>query len=313
MEFDGYQVVRELHHSSRSHIYLARDMDSKQQVCLKLPSVDLRDDPAYLERFMMEEWVARRVENAHLIKHCEQTRKRNYLYIVTEYIDGQTLAQWMTDNPAPDLETVRNITEQVAQGLYALHRLEMLHQDLRPNNIMIDRAGTVKLIDFGSVRVAGVEEIAGAEEQQHILGTAQYTAPEYFLGEAGTSRSDLFSLGVVTYQMLSGRTPYGTQVARATSRAAQRRLVYQSVLDDERTIPAWIDDTIRKAVHPNPYKRYDEISEFVHDLRQPSRSFLNKSRPPLLERNPIMFWKGLSSVLFLIIVFLLSNQPVFNH
>jgi serine/threonine protein phosphatase PrpC/tRNA A-37 threonylcarbamoyl transferase component Bud32 len=312
MLFDGYEIVREVHGSSRSHVYLAVDEESRKQVIIKTPSIDLREDAPYLDRFLMEEWVARRIDNAHVLKPCDQTRKRNYLYIVTEFIEGQTLTQWMTDNPKPDLETVRNIVEQIAKGLYALHRHEMLHQDLRPNNIMIDKTGTVKLIDFGSVRVAGVAEIAGAAEQ-HILGTAQYSAPEYFLGEAGTTRSDLFSLGVITHQMLSGRVPYGTQVAKATSRAAQRRLVYQSVLDDERSIPAWVDETIRKAVHPNPYKRYDEISEFIHDLRQPNRIFMNKSRPPLLERNPIMFWKGLSSIFFLIIVFLLSTHPVLIH
>jgi serine/threonine protein kinase/serine/threonine protein phosphatase PrpC len=308
MEFDGYEIVRELHHSSRSHVYLAVDTDTRRQVTLKIPSVDLRDNAAYLERFLLEEWVARRVDNAHLLKPCEQTRRRNYLYIVTEFVDGQTLTQWMTDNPAPDLEAVRNIVEQVARGLYALHRQEMLHQDLRPENIMIDRTGTVKLIDFGAVRVAGVAEIAGAGGQQHILGTAQFTAPEYFLGEPGTTRSDLFSLGVITYQMLSGRWPYGTQVARATSRTAQRRLSYRSVLDDERTIPAWVDEAIRKAVHPNPYKRYDEISEFVHDLRQPNPVFMSRSRPPLLERNPVLFWKGVALLLLLIIVFLLSTH-----
>ena len=312
MEFDGYQIIRAIHNSSRSHVYLAVDMESKQKVILKVPSVDLRDDSAYLERFLMEEWVARRIDNVHVLKPCKQTRKRNYLYIVTEYIEGQTLTQWMTDNPNPDLETVRNIVEQIAKGLYALHRQEMLHQDLRPNNIMIDTTGTVKLIDFGSVKVSGIAEI-GNSRQQHILVTAQYTAPEYFLGEAGTVRADLFSLGVIAYQMLSGRLPYGTQVAKATSRAAQRRLLYQSALDDERTIPAWIDETIRKAVHPDPYKRYDEISEFVHDLRQPNRRFVYKNRLPLLERNPIMFWKGLSSILFFLIVILLSTHPVFTQ
>lgn len=313
MLFDGYQIVREVHGSNRSHVYLAVDESTQQQVIIKVPSVDLRQDADYLDRFLMEEWVARRVNSEHLVKPCDQTRKRNYLYIVTEFIEGQTLVQWMTDNPNPDLETVRNIMEQIAMGLYALHRQEMLHQDLRPNNIMIDKTGTVKLIDFGSVRVAGVDEIAGAASQQHILGTAQYTAPEYFLGEAGTTRSDLFSLGVIAYQMLSGRLPYGTQVAKATSRAAQRKLVYRSVLDDERTIPAWVDEAIRKAVHPNPYKRYDEISEFVQDLRQPNRIFLNKGRPPLMERNPIMFWKGLSLTLFLIVVLLLSTHPMINQ
>lgn len=312
MIFDGYEIVRELHRSSRSHVYLALDSDTGEQVVLKLPSTDLRDDPAYLERFLMEEWVARRVDNAHLLKPCAQTRKRNYLYIVTEFIEGQSLSQWMTDHPNPDLETVRNIAEQIARGLRALHRQEMLHQDLRPNNIMIDKTGTVKLIDFGSVRVAGIAELASTVEQPHILGTAQYTAPEYFLGEAGSPHSDLFSLGVIVYQMLSGELPYGTQVARATSRAAQNRLVYRSVLDDERTIPAWIDGTLRKALHPNPYKRHDAISEFIYDLRHPNPVFLRQDRPPLLERKPLLFWKGLSLVLLIVVIILLLTHPAVN-
>ena len=87
---------------------------------LKIPSIDLRGDPAYLKRFMMEEWVARRINSAHVLKPCLQSRKRNYLYVVTEFIDGQTLAQWMIDNPKPDLETVRGIVEQIAQGIARL-------------------------------------------------------------------------------------------------------------------------------------------------------------------------------------------------
>ena len=307
MEFDGYEILRELHNSSRSHVYLAIDRETGKQVVLKVPSVDLRDDEAYLERFLMEEWVARRIDNAHVLKPCEQTRKRHYLYIVTEFVEGQTLVQWMHDNPKPDIETVRNIIEQVARGLQALHRQEMLHQDLRPNNIMIDKSGTVKLIDFGSVRVAGVAEIETANPQENILGTAQYTAPEYFLGESGTTKSDLFSLGVITYQMLSGRLPYGASVARTSTRAAQRKLFYQSVLDEKSPIPAWVDYAISKAVHPDPQRRYDEISEFLYDMRHPNEAFVRKGRAPLMERNPLVFWKSVSFGLALTVVYLLSR------
>lgn len=308
-QFDGFEILRELHHSHRSHLYLAQDLESQSQVVLKVPSVDLRDDPAYIERFLMEEWVARRLDNAHLLKHCEMARKRHYLYTVTEYIEGQTLYQWMMDHPGPDLETVRNLVEQISRGLYALHRQEMLHQDLRPANIMIDNTGTVKLIDFGSVRVAGVAEIQGGLGENHILGTAQYSAPEYFLGRPGSTQSDLFSLGVIAYQMLSGQLPYGTQVAKSSSQNAQYKLHYQSLLASDRSVPIWVDEAIRKAVHPNPQKRYSELSEFVYDLRHPNAVFLNKHRPPLLDRNPVLFWKGLSLILLLIIIYLLSPHP----
>ncbi len=305
MIFDGYKIIREVHGSSRSHIYLAMDNETDALVIIKIPSIDLRGDPAYLERFLMEEWVARRINNAHVLKPCLQTRKRNYLYVVTEFIDGQTLAQWMIDNPKPDLETVRGIIEQIAKGLRAFHRQEMLHQDLRPENIMIDRTGTAKIIDFGSVSVAGVMD-AKPIEQYNILGTAQYTAPEYFLGESGSSRSDIFSLGIITYQMLSRRLPYGTEVAKCRTKAAQNKLKYESVLDDDREIPVWIDGVLRKAVHPNLDKRYDELSEFIYDLRHPNRQFLNKIRPPLIERSPVAFWKGISFALAIIVILLLS-------
>lgn len=307
MSFDGYTIVREVHASSRSHVYLAVDNETNTQVIIKTPSTDLRGDPAYLERFLMEEWIARRINNPHVLKPCLQTRKRNYLYIATEFIDGQTLAQWMTDNPKPALETVRGIVEQIARGLYAFHRQEMLHQDLRPNNIMIDKIGTVKIIDFGSTRVAGIMEISSPIERNELLGTPQYTAPEYFLGESGTPRADMFSLGVIAYQMLTGKLPYGTQVAKTRTKSAQNKLKYDSVLDEDREIPAWIDDVLRKAVHPNPYKRYEELSEFLFDLRHPNQAFLNKKRPPLMERNPAAFWKSVSFILAIIIVILLTQ------
>ncbi len=307
MEFDGYEILREVHITNRSHVYLARDIETNIQVIIKTPSVDLRDDTVYLERFLMEEWIARRIDHENVLKPCLQTRKRNFLYIVTEYIEGQTLAQWMVDHPMPDVETVRRIIEQLAKGLRAFHRQEMLHQDLRPNNIMIDQNGTVKIIDFGATRVAGLMEISTPFHRQDNLGTAQFTAPEYFLGEAGTTQSDLFSLGVITYQMLSGKLPYGTQVARSTTKSAQRNLRYQTVLDDDRSIPAWMDDAIKKAVQPMPAKRYTELSEFIQDLRRPSSAFLNKTQPPLIERNPLLFWKGVSFGLLLIIIFLLMK------
>jgi serine/threonine protein phosphatase PrpC len=297
MEFDGYRIIRQIHASNRSHACLAVDGETREQVVIKTPSVEQRGDPACLERFLMEEWIARRIDNAHVVKPCALTRKRNYQYIAMEFIEGQTLAQWMRDHPKPGLEVVREIIDQVAKGLQAFHRLEMLHQDLRPENIMIDATGTVKIIDFGSTQVAGLLEMNASSDLSPILGTEQYSAPEYFLGENGSSRSDIFSLGVIAYQMLTGKLPYGTRVPRARSKAAQRKLNYVSARDEKRLIPAWVDEAIRKAVHPDPCQRYGELSEFVYDLHHPNREFLRKTRPPLVERNPVLFWKTVSFLL----------------
>ncbi|SFL82494.1 Serine/threonine protein phosphatase PrpC [Bradyrhizobium sp. NFR13] len=306
--FDGYRIVRELHGSSRSHIYLAIDLESGEQVVIKIPSIDLREDPVYLKRFMIEEWVARRIDSPHVLKPCRQSRKRNYLYIVAEFIEGQTLKQWMLDNPKPDLETVRGITEQIARGLQAFHRMEMIHQDIRPDNIMIDKTGTVKIIDFGSTRVNGVAEADSPGKHSDILGTPQYTAPELFLGKRAASGSDLYALGILTYQMLSGTLPYGAEVAKATTAAQHRKLRYRSLLDNASDMPEWIDGVLRKAVHPDPAKRYDELSEYIYDLRNPKAEFLNPPIVPLLERNPNMVWKGLSLLLAIAVVVLLARR-----
>jgi serine/threonine protein phosphatase PrpC/predicted Ser/Thr protein kinase len=307
---DGYKILRELHSSNRSHVYLARDTQTDNPVAIKVPSIDLRGDIAYRKRFMMEEWIARRLSSPHVLKAHPQSHKRSSLYTVTEYVDAQTLAQWMIDHPNPDLETVRNIAEQIAKGLRAFHRLEMLHQDLRPQNIMIDRSGTVKVIDFGSARVAGVVETAPEMVGEDILGTAQYTAPEYFVGERGTPRSDLFSLGIIVYQMLTGRLPYGAEVAKTRSPRQQAKLRYIPAFEFNPRVPHWLDLTLRKAVNPNPLKRYEELSEFTFDLRHPNPALLNSARPPLVERNPVLFWKCVSAVLALIVVLLLCRSAL---
>jgi len=114
----------------------------------------------------------------------------------------------------------------------------------------------------------------------------------------------------MTYQMLTGKLPFGTEVAKATTKAAQKRLRYQSIMDDDREIPAWMDDTVWKALNPNPQERYHELSEFLYDLRHPSKDFLNNIRPPLLVRDPLLFWKGLSTILSVIVLLLLLK---INH
>lgn len=306
MTFDGYQVVRQIHASSRSHVYLGLDLSSQKNVAIKVPSMELRHNPNYLEQFLLEEWIARRIDNPYVVKPCFADRPRSFLYTVCEYIRGQTLSQWVRDNPKPDLETVRHIIEQIAQGLRAFHRLEMIHQDIRPENILLDSTGSVKIIDFGSTRVAGLSELGGSVDPT-IPGTAQYTAPEYFLGEPGSPASDLFSVGVIAYQMLSGRLPYGTNVAKSRTVAAQKKLVYTSVLDDEREIPAWVDYTLRKSVCINPYKRYREFSEFLYDLRHPNPAFLSADPPPLIERNPLLFWQLTSLALAVAVLLLLAK------
>jgi serine/threonine protein phosphatase PrpC len=301
MEFEGYRVERELVASARCHVHLALDLHTGARVALKTPSVDLRENPDYLDRFLLEEWVARRIDNAHVVRPHATDRQRQHLYVAMEFIDGQTLAQWMIDNPSPPLEDVRQIVEQIARGLQAFHRREMLHQDLRPDNVMIDRAGTVKIIDFAAVHVAGLAEGSSDPHALAPVGALQYAAPEYFVGQGGTPESDLFSLAVVTYQMLTGQLPYGLQVTRLRSVADLSRLNYVSVRDRRPELPLWIDSTLRKALHPVSNKRQEALSEFVQDLRVPRHQQRHREAA-LIERNPVRFWQVLSALLALAVI-----------
>ncbi|MCJ2071629.1 bifunctional serine/threonine-protein phosphatase/kinase [Methylobacterium sp. J-030] len=299
-EFDGYRLLRILHSGPRSRVYLAVEMETGARVALKVLSLDLRDDPAQRKRFALEEWIARRIDNPHVLKAQPPARRRSHLYTVMRYVDGQSLTQWMRDHAAPELETVRGLVEQIARGVQALHRREMVHQDLRPDNVLIDMSGTVQVIDFGATKVAGVIEGDPRIDPAEILGTVQYTAPECFLGVPSTAASDVFSVGVIAYQMLTGRLPYGDAVPRARTPAAQRRLRYVSALHVRPLLPVWVDGALRQAVHPDPLKRYKTLSEFVHDLRYPNPAFTDSHRPALLERDPLLFWRLLSLVLGII-------------
>lgn len=306
-DIDGYRILRTLHANARSRIYLAQPPDGGAPVALKVPAQDIRGDKAHLRRLMMEEWIARRIASPHVLKAAPAPAQRRFLYTVTEYVDGQTLRQWMIDNPKPDLEQVRDLVEQVAKGLRAFHRKEMLHQDLRPENVLIDKSGTARIIDFGSTRVAGIAETQSGADG-HILGTVQYTAPEYFIGEPAGANADLFSLAVIAYEMLTGRLPYGAKVSHLRDRKGLGKLRYTPASDDQGRVPAWVDAALRAALAPDPFKRTQLLSEFTEDLRRPNPGFDPHARPSLMERNPLMFWQVLSAVLTVAVVALLATR-----
>ena len=292
--FEGFTIVRELQASARSHVLLATDDETGRAVVLKTPSVDLSEDPAHLDRFVLEEWVARRVDSPHVVKAAPVDRPRGHLFVALEYVEGQTLAQWMVDHPKPSLDEVRRIVAQAARGLQALHRKEMLHQDLRPENLIIDARGTVRLIDLGGVHVAGLAEAEGDARATRLRGSLQYTAPEYFTGQGGTAASDLFALAVIGFQMLTGQLPYGLQVARMRDARGLNRLQLVSLRALRPDLPPWLEAVLRKALHPHAARRQEALSEFVHDLHAPGPQFQLGRRPALIERDPVGFWRGLA-------------------
>ncbi len=303
MTLDGYRIVGEIHASNRSQMYLAIDGETGRQIALKTPSVNFEDDLGYIDRFVLEEWVGRRIDNPHVAKVYVPTRAPRFLYYVTEYLTGVTLRQWMHDRAIRRLEEGRKIVEQIARGLQAFHRLEMLHRDLKPENIMVDDAGHVKLVDFGSAQVSGIAEITTPLERINLLGTRNYCAPEYFRDEPGSTASDVYSLGVIAYEILTGALPYG-ELPHDGARS-RRRLAYTPATDRNPGIPRWVDGALRKAVHRDPKRRYQEVSELVQDLRHPNAALVDQTPRPLLERNPVAFWRTATLALLALVFYLL--------
>jgi len=296
---DGYRITRELHASSTSQLYLAIDTETDQKVVIKTPSVNFDDDPAYIERFQLEEWAGRRIDSPHVIRTVEQIRPRRFLYYIMEYIEGKTLEQWIEDQTELDLTLIRNIVSQAISGLRAFHRLDMLHQDIKPGNIMITPEGLVKIVDFGSTKIAGIADISTPIERKELLGTKNYTAPEYLIEQPGTTQSDLFALGCIIYEMITGKLPYGDGLAKASDQRSLNRLKYTPINNHIANVPHWMDKAIRTAVQIDPANRYEKMSELESDLRKPNPIYLKEEQLPLLERNPLAFWKSLSALLFI--------------
>jgi serine/threonine protein kinase/serine/threonine protein phosphatase PrpC len=301
MILDGYRIEEELHSSKRTQIYRAFDTVTETQVILKTPSILYEDDTLYIEHFLQEEWAGKRINHENVLKVLSTDRKKTCIYYVIEYLEGQTLRAWMDANPKPYIRDVRNIIKQIAKGLRAFHRMEMIHQDLKPENIIIKTSGVVTIIDFGSVKISGITEITPLEtHQDNMLGTLNYTAPEYHLGHRGTIKSDIYSLGVIAYEMINKSLPFGQDMPEKPNKINLAKLHYVPSFHKNDMVPQWMDGALKKATSISPQGRYEELSEFIYDLSKPNKEFLSSADSiPLLERNPLIFWKILSVILLL--------------
>nr|MCS5586671.1 bifunctional protein-serine/threonine kinase/phosphatase [Gammaproteobacteria bacterium] len=247
MKINGLEIESLITSSAKIQLYLAKDIQTSQSVVLKTPSINFEDDPQYLKHFMYEEWVGQRIQSPNVVKIHKSSVDSKFLAYAMEYIKGQTLRQWIDDNPNPEMSIVLSIVKQIIQGIRAFHRQEMLHCDLKPENIMIDEMGQVKLIDFGSARIAGVSELVSPINAVGNQGTQGYTAPEVILNEKVSQASDQFSLGAVVYEMLASCLPYEDKLDKNLTTKKLSKLSYESVLKHDPHVPIWVDGAIHKA------------------------------------------------------------------
>jgi len=301
-KIDHFEIARVLHSSTRSHVYLARDTQNDKRVVLKIPSTNFTDDENYRESFAREQWIGRKLSHPQIVSIGVPTPNTKFLYHVCDFIEGQTLRQWMLDNPTPDLEQVRDILKQMIRPVRALQRNNMVHRDLKPDNFMIDRDGRIILIDLGTVKIAGLDEINIGVTNDRPEGDMHYIAPEILIEAQSTWRSDLFSLGSIAYEMLCGATPFDCIKSNRDYPTRYETWKYRPIntRTQRNDIPKWVDSVLRKCLDARPAKRFNAFSEFETELSKPSASTLaeNVSRP-LLEKDPLLTWKLLAATLAL--------------
>ena len=303
---DRFQVMRVLHESARSHVYEVKEKGTEKLFALKAPSENFTDDELYLQGFIREAWVGNQVVDAKIMQIFPNIPESPFLYHLCELVEGQTLRQWMLDHPAPRLAEVRKIIEQIATALRLLKRLEIIHRDLKPENLMISKCGNIKLIDFGAASIAALDENIAQIQDSDPQGTLNYIAPETLSNLTYTHQSDLFALGVIAYEMLTGKLPYQLPARPQRKKASHFRWHYRSALAVRPDLPFWLDLALRKAVDPDPAHRYEAYSQLIVDLARPNldaeQAYLNR---PLIERNPVKFWQAVSGILVCMIVVLL--------
>ncbi len=289
---DGLTVRRIMHESTRSQVYLVED-DQGKLLVMKTPSELFADDKAFIERFVMESWIGARIQSPSVVRVLPAPEARSCLYYLTEFIAGPTLTQLMRERGKLSILDAVELTEGLIRGLRAFHRKDTLHQDLKPDNIVLSTKGPM-IVDFGSCWVAGIAEAGTPIERDKVLGTLDYSAPEYRYGGATSPASDQFSLGVLIYEMLTGKLPYGGDYNKAMELKAFQKLEYISAMKHNPLVPYWLDKAIEKALSINPNSRYEALSEWLQDLKRPNPNWLSPRAQPLMETHPEKVWKFLA-------------------
>lgn len=304
-KLDGYRVDKELHASERSQLYLVTEVETGRQLVMKTPSVNYDDDAAYIERFMLEPWLGSRIQSPHVVSVVNQEKSKSCLYYLTEYIEGVTLSQWIQRNPNADIQQVIQLVTQLLKGLRAFQRKQIVHQDIKPDNVLIDANGVVKIIDFGACFIPSIREVKLPFNRDVVLGTARYSAPEHKLGEQGAIQSDLFSVGCILYEMLSGgKHPYSEAYQDANIASKLQQLQYTSLTHYNNLVPSWLDATLCKAVALDIQQRYQSLSEFITDLSVPNPAL------PMVTENQVFDWRQKYRKLQWLTAFLVFTQLI---
>ncbi|WP_283678205.1 Stk1 family PASTA domain-containing Ser/Thr kinase [Lentilactobacillus sp. Marseille-Q4993] len=258
-----YEIIRQLGEGGMADVYLAFDRILHRQVAVKLLRLDFRDNPKAKERFDHEATAASGLNNPHIVGVYDVDEVEGMQYLVMEYVDGEDLKQYIHDHSPIDKPTVINIMEQIGSAVEEAHKSGLIHRDLKPQNVLIDKNGYVKITDFGISRAASEDTMT---QTRSIIGSIHYLSPEQVKGQMATKQSDIYSLGIILFELLTGKVPFDGETAVSIAMKHSQESI-PSVRTIDPTIPQSLENVVLKATAKNPDDRYATVSDFNDDLK----------------------------------------------
>jgi len=228
--------------------------------------------------------------------------RQTALYSVMPLYQGELLETRIARRPALGLEEGRNITIKLAHAAAALHRAGIVHRDIKPDNVILEDGGSLKLVDLGVARIPDLEDFP----PEDIPGTPGYIAPEMLSGEAGGEATDIYALGITMFRAFTGEFPYGNTDATSPPRR-DRPLELTTFRPD---LPAWLQAVLGRAIAKEPTARFGDMMELAAEMEAgPARAPATVRRPrTLYERDPVQFWQGVAALLLLALLFVLLSH-----
>ncbi len=286
--------------SGMASIYRATDMRTGRQVAIKIPHPDMEADPVLFDRFKREIEIGEKLDHPGVMKVLD-SGEPGQVYMVMEWVEGRLLRKLLAENRKFPMERARTIVIAICDALDYIHRNGVVHRDLKPENIMIDGEDRIKLIDFGIAGKAGARRLTFGKLSQ-IAGTPDYISPEQVKGKRGDGRSDIYSLGVILYEMVTGATPFeGPNPFAVMNDRLVNNPVPARELNPE--ISPELQEVICRALERDPRNRYSTANEFAWDLehldqvaasdREELRDW-KRRRTPWLKR--VLFYVGMALI-----------------
>jgi TolB-like protein/tRNA A-37 threonylcarbamoyl transferase component Bud32/Tfp pilus assembly protein PilF len=257
-----YRIISELGKGGMGVVYQAEDTKLERRVALKFLPPELTEDPEARERFVREAKSAAALSHNHICTVYEIDEEENRLFIAMEYIEGQSLRQKICKGPLPQAEALE-IAIQVASGLGEAHKNKIIHRDIKPGNIMLTEKGAAKVMDFGLAKALGRSLIT---KEAKTMGTVSYMSPEQAQGQPVDYRTDIWSLGVVLYEMLTGRLPFKGEYDQSIIHSILNREP-EPISKHRKDLPKGLEQIIGKTLAKNPAGRYRDMEELLGDLK----------------------------------------------